>query len=114
MAKISGNSLEIEEAADALKGVMEKDVKEIVLTISSYIMKLAGLGEDIEKNKVKAMENIKNGLAYKKFLELIKIQGGNINYLNNIPKAKYIMPVISEETGYVQNLNAEKCRYSFS
>lgn len=39
---------------------MEEDVKEIVLTLSAYIMKLAGLGENIEENKKKAVRNIEN------------------------------------------------------
>lgn len=60
IGKNIGNSLEIEEALDALNGKMEEDVKEIVLTLSAYIMKLAGLGEDIEENKKKAVRNIEN------------------------------------------------------
>ena len=39
---------------------MEKDVQEIVLTLSAYIMKLAGLGENIEENKERASKNIQN------------------------------------------------------
>jgi len=107
-----GNSLEVEEAVNALKGKMEEDVKEIVLEISSYILKLAGLGEDIEENKKRVMENIKNGLSYKKFTELIKKQNGDISYLDNIPKAKYIIPIKSEISGIVNTLNARKCRRS--
>jgi len=33
-----------------------------------------------------------------------------MSYLENIPKAKYILPVKSEKTGYVSGLNAEICR----
>ncbi len=56
----SGNSLEIEEARDALNGKMETDVKEVVLELVSYILKLAGKGDDLEENKKKAIENIEN------------------------------------------------------
>lgn len=104
-----GNSLEVEEAVKALKGEMEEDVKEIILEVASYILKLAGLGEDLEENKDRAMKNIRNGLAYKKFVELVKKQNGDISYLENIPKAKHIISVKAERAGYVKELDAKKC-----
>lgn len=88
---------------------MEEDVKEIVLEIASHILKLAGLGENLEENRQKVMKNIQNGLAYKKFVELVEKQNGNISYLENIPKAKYIIPVKAEKSGYVKTLDAKKC-----
>ncbi|MDE5830794.1 MAG: pyrimidine-nucleoside phosphorylase, partial [Clostridia bacterium] len=94
--------MEIEEAKNALNGQMEEDVRNIVLEISSHILKLAGLGEDLEENKKRVIENIQNGLAYKKFVELIEKQHGDKNYLENIPKAKYIIPVKAEKSGYVK------------
>ena len=60
IGKAIGNSLEIEEAKNALQGYMEDDVKEIVLEIVAYILKLAGKGDNIEENKKKAIENIEN------------------------------------------------------
>ncbi len=106
-----GNSLEIIEAIECLKGNIPEDIKEIITTIGSYIIKLAGEGNDLNDNKVKILENIKNGKAYKKFLELVQNQGGDIEYIKNtekFEKAKYILPVISKEDGYVYKLNAEK------
>lgn len=106
-----GNCLEIVETVECLKGNIPEDIKEIITTIGSYIIKLAGKGENLEENKVKILENIKNGRAYNKFLELVQNQNGNIEYIKNtdkFEKAKYIVPVISEEEGYVEKLNAEK------
>lgn len=107
IGKNIGNSLEVAEAVKALKGTMEKDVKEVVLCITSQIMKLAGKGENIEENKQKILENIENGKAYEKFIELIERQNGNIEYLNNIEKAKYIVPIEAEQDGFVTKLDAE-------
>ena len=106
-----GNSLEIIEAIECLKGNIPEDIKEIITTIGSYMIKLAGKGNDLEENKVKIIENIKNGKAYNKFLELVQNQGGNIEFIKNtekFEKAKYILPVTSKEEGYVYKLNAEK------
>lgn len=106
-----GNSLEVIETVECLKGNIPEDIKEIITTIGSYIIKLSGKGENLEENKVKILENIKNGKAYNKFLELIQNQNGNIEYIKNtdkFEKAKYIIPVVSEKDGYVEKLNAEK------
>lgn len=105
-----GNTLEVLEAIKALKGEMEGDVRDIVLELGSYMIKLAGKGDDIEQNKKNMLENIENGKAYNKFIELIQNQGGNIEYIENTDKfkcAKYKIPVVSEKEGYVQRLQVE-------
>lgn len=105
-----GNTLEVLEAIKALKGKMEDDVRDVVLELGSYMIKLAGKGDDIEQNKKNMLENIENGKAYNKFIELIQNQGGDIEYIENTDKfkcAKYKIPVISEKEGYVQRLQVE-------
>ena len=106
-----GNTLEVIEATEALQGDMEDDVKEVVLELGSYMIKLAGKGENIEENKNKIIECIDSGKAYFKFLELIENQGGDVSYINDVSKfenAKFIYPVFSEKSGYVKALNTEK------
>lgn len=106
-----GNTLEILETIQCLKGNMPEDIKEIILGIGAQIIKLAGEGDNLEENRNKILENINNGRAYTKFLELVQIQGGDISYIENpekFQKARYIIPVYSEEEGYVEELNAEK------
>ena len=106
-----GNSLEIIEAIEFLKGNMPEDLKEVVLELGAYMIKLAGKGENIEANKVILLENIQNGKAYNKFIELIQKQGGNIEYIKDITKfeqAKVIREVMAISEGYVQEINAEE------
>lgn len=106
-----GNSLEMIEAIECLQNKMAPDVKEIILEIGAYIIKLSGNGDDLEENKKRILENIENGKAYNKFIQLIEKQGGDIEYvkdLSKFEKAKYILPVIANREGYVKSLNAEK------
>lgn len=106
-----GNTIEVIEAINALKGNIPEDLKAIVLELGSYMIKLAGLGENIEENKQKMIENIQNGKAYNKLLEMVKNQNGDISYLEDLEKlekAKYIIPVYSIEEGYIYEINAEK------
>lgn len=104
-----GNTLEIIEAVEALKGNMTEDIETIVTTIGAYIIKLSGNGDNIEENKLKIMENIKNKKAYNKFLELVSKQGGDISFIEStekFEKAKYIIPVVAKKEGYISELDA--------
>ena len=106
-----GNSLEIIEAIEFLKGNMPEDLKQVVLELGAYMVKLAGKGENINENKEKLLENIENGKAYNKFIELVQNQGGDIEYvrdINKFKKAEIIREVKSTNEGFVQEINAEE------
>ena len=107
-----GNTLEVIEAVEALKGNIAEDVKEVVLELGSNMLKLAGKGNNLEENESKMLENISNGKALEKFKELVANQGGDVSYIedtNKFEKAKYILPVILEnQKGTVKELKAEE------
>ena len=105
-----GNTIEVIEAIKFLRGEMPKDLLDVVLELGSQMIRLAGKGENIEENKQKMFENIKNGKAYNKLLELVKNQNGDISYIENVEKfekAKYIVPVYAQKEGYIYEINAE-------
>ena len=105
-----GNTLEVIEAIDALKGNMKEDVKEVVLALGSYMLKLAGKGDNIEENKLKIQQCITSNLAYEKFIELVEKQGGDTSYLkdtNKFEKAQYSENIIKNKTGYIKEIRAE-------
>lgn len=111
LGKNVGNTLEVIEAVEFLKGNIEEDVKQVVLELGSNMLKLVGKGDDIEKNKQLMLENVQNGKALEKLKELIQNQGGDISYIENtekFEKAKYIMEVIAGKEGTIQNLKAEE------
>ena len=106
-----GNNLEVIEAIEALKGNMQDDVKQVVLELGAYILKLAGKGDNIQENKEKILEVIKNGKAYEKFIMLVEKQGGDVTYIkdtNKFEKAKYQIDIFSKEDGYIEKIDAEE------
>ena len=107
-----GNNLEVIEAINFLSGKeMPEDLMEVVLEAGSQMIKLAGLGDDLDENKEKMIKNIKNGLALRKFKEMVKNQGGDISYLENtdkFPKSKYVIEVKSNKDGVISEINAEE------
>ena len=107
-----GNNLEVIEAVEFLKGnKIPEDLEKVVLELGAYMLKLAGRGNSIEENKKVLLENIKSQKALNKFLELIKMQNGDITYIENIEKmkkAKYIKPVYANKDGYIKRIDAKQ------
>lgn len=106
-----GNNLEIIEAIKCLKGDMPGDIKEVILELGAYILKLAGKGENIQENKNRILETINSGQGFHKFLQLVEKQGGDISYVedtNKFEKAKYQIEILSNEEGYISEINAEE------
>ena len=99
------------EVLDADDTVMPEDVKEVVLKLGSNMLKLAGISKNIEECKKLILQNIQNGNAYEKFIELVENQGGDIEYIkdtNKFEKAKYIMPVTADKDFKISEINAGK------
>lgn len=111
LGKAVGNSLEIKEAVQALSGKIQADVYEVVLEICTQIMLLSGKFSDAGKCQRQIKDVIKSGKALEKFKELVVRQGGDASYIDDLDKfekAKIIAPVISENKGYVEKLDAGK------
>ncbi|MGG7176101.1 pyrimidine-nucleoside phosphorylase [Clostridium paraputrificum] len=105
-----GNSLEIIEAINTLKGQGPKDLLDLALTLGSYMLILAKKVSNFDEGKSLLLENIKNGKALEKLKEFVDAQGGNSEYIDNtelFPKAKYIIKVKAEKSGVISKIHAE-------
>ena len=106
-----GNSLEMIEAIEALKGNMPSDVKEVILELGSYMLKLAGKGNDIQENKNKIEEIINSNKAYEKFVELVEKQCGDSSYIkdtNKFETSNFKIEVTAKCSGYINEIEAGK------
>ncbi|MDP4178054.1 MAG: pyrimidine-nucleoside phosphorylase, partial [Bacillota bacterium] len=105
-----GNALEVKEAINTLQGRGPKDLFELCLTLGSNMVYLAGKANTVEEARTLLLETVKNGSAINKLKEFVAAQGGNPAQVDNpdlLPKAKYIVPVISDREGCVKKINAE-------
>ena len=105
-----GNSLEIIEAIDTLKGKGPKDFYELCIQISANTIYALGLTKTLEDALELAQEKIYNGSAFNHFKEMVLLQGGNISYIDNptlFEKPKYIIPLYSKEEGYVSLIDTK-------
>lgn len=109
LGKNIGNSLEVIEAVDTLKGNGPEDLTEISVLLSAKLLELAGKGT-FEECKALAKSKIDDGSALGKLAEAVRLQGGDDNYILNtelFPKAKFSREIIAEESGYISAMNTE-------
>jgi pyrimidine-nucleoside phosphorylase len=106
-----GNANEVCEAIRVLKGMGAEDETTVALTIASIMTVLGGAYKTRSEAHEALTQKIKSGEALNKFKELIKIQGGNPEVVDNtelLPKAKYNIPITAEGSGYVTAIEAEQ------
>lgn len=98
-----GNSLEIIEAVETLRGNGPDDLTEVSVSLAAKLLELAGMGTNAECREI-ALSKIRDGSALEKLCEMVKLQGGNPDYIRNtemFPADKYIYNVIMPESGYI-------------
>ncbi len=106
-----GNSNEIKEVIDVLRGNGPEDETIIALTIASHMCVLGGAFNKFETAYEKLMEIISSGKAVSMLKRLVNIQGGNGDFIDNpdkFPQAKNHIEIKTTESGYINLLNAEK------
>ena len=119
LGKAVGNAIEIKEVISFLLSdeatltmYENKELKDIVFEISAQMMKMAGLGDDIEKNKLEVLKAITSRKAYDKFIEIIKAQGAHIyNVYMDWISMSLDMPVLNDNVKYLKEIYAEKDGY---
>lgn len=97
-----GNGLEVKEAIDILSYRGNKDLKELCIVLSSYMVSLAK-NIDYKDARKLVIDNLINGKALSKFKEFVFKQGGDIN---NILISKNVVDVRSNKDGYINDINS--------
>lgn len=104
-----GMGLEVLEALDFLRGGGSDDIKELVLKLGMEILRLAGVAGSTLSAKQSVERVIEDGSALKKFMEMIKAQGGSAPWLEDpskYPMPKHIRKLPAPKRGYVHNINS--------
>ena len=105
-----GNSLEVIEAIEILKGNIQGDLLDVTLKLGAHMLILGKKAETEEKAIKLLKENINNKKAIKKFEEMIIQQHGNPNIINDyslLPKSKFNYELLSKKEGYINSINTE-------
>ena len=106
-----GNSLEVLEAIQTLKGDGPSDFYEHCIDTSVQILMLAGKAKDMSETQQMAIETITNGQALDKFRAMVIAQGGDVQVVNDptqILKFAQFYPVVYHgKDGFINCVNAE-------
>ena len=97
-----GNSLEIKEAIETLKGKGPDDLKETCIELAYQILKETNK-YDNQSLKTLIKENLENGKAYEKFEQLVKAQNGNLEFKENENLIK--TTIYSKQKGYINTID---------
>lgn len=111
LGRAVGNAIEVCEAVDILRGHKEglQDVWAVAVEVAGHMIYTAGLSEDLETGKKKALEMVSSGQALEKFKEWVQAQGGNPAIAvdrDSLFKAKYTEDLLAQEDGYVDQIDA--------
>lgn len=111
LGRAVGNSIEIEEVIEFLKGNMCEDLEELTFELAGITFLKLGMFNNIEDSKKYLKELIESGKALEKFREIIKSQYGEIGIIedyNMLPQAKIKYQKKSKQDTYVKNIDALK------
>lgn len=104
-----GNSLEVIESVEVLKGHGPADLTEVCYQLAANMLYLAGKGS-LEECRHMAEEAVASGAAYEKLKQMFAAQGGDVSVLDDpdkFQKAKFSRPLLAAESGYLVRMNTE-------
>ena len=105
-----GNSLEVIEAIETLRGEGPSDFKEVVFALGAQMLVFAGKAAETAEAKSLMESAIADGSALSKFVEFVLVQGGDAAAVYDtslLPVASQTLVVESPRDGYVHRILAE-------
>ncbi|MGM8365270.1 pyrimidine-nucleoside phosphorylase [Virgibacillus sp. W0181] len=105
-----GNALEVKEAIDTLKGGGPNDLRELCLTLGSYMIVHSGKTTNLDEARKLLETNLANGKAFDTFKTFLSAQGGDVSVVDDptkLPTAAFIIDLPSETDGYVSEIIAD-------
>jgi thymidine phosphorylase (EC 2.4.2.4) len=105
-----GNACEICESVQLLKGEGPEDLKELVLTLGSYMLILAGKTESVDVGKEMMERAIKNGEGYLRFKRMVEMHGGKFEDIEreDFTKTEISEEVKAQEEGYISFMDTRR------
>jgi pyrimidine-nucleoside phosphorylase len=104
-----GNSLEVIEAIETLKGKGPKDLEEVSFELAARMLELGGKG-DADWCRGQVREAVSSGKALEKFAEMVRRQGGDehiINDYNIFDRAEFVHNLVSQADGYIESIKTD-------
>lgn len=111
LGRAVGNSLEVIEAIETLKGNGPEDITELSLELAGMMIFAGGRADSQEAGRLMAQEALESGAALEKMRSFISGQGGDERVIGDYSLFKghaFEEDVICQESGYVTELHAKQ------
>ncbi|MDZ4198591.1 MAG: thymidine phosphorylase, partial [Kiritimatiellia bacterium] len=111
LGRAIGNSLEVIESVETLRGRGPDDVLELTLALSAEALVLAGKAVNPDAARTLLRERIADGSAFERFKQLTALQGGDPEALEDyhrLPCARLQTPLTAASSGFIAEVDAEK------
>lgn len=105
-----GNSLEVIEAIETLKGKGPKDLQDLCVYLATQMLLLSGKAKKEKDARLKIMQTLYSGKGLEKFRQLVEAQGGDIMMIEDterFPKSSIAEVITAPKNGYISSLLAE-------
>lgn len=106
-----GNSLEVVEAIETLKGNGPEDLVEMCYALGSQMVVLAQKAATLEEARELLEDALISGKAFDKFKEMVKNQGGDLSVVESpelMMTAKYKIELPAKTSGYINRIVANE------
>jgi pyrimidine-nucleoside phosphorylase len=111
LGRAVGNSLEVIECIETLKGRGPKDLEDLSVLLASRMVRLAGLAKTDAEAEAKVLAALVSGAGLEKLRQIIEQQAGDprvIDDYSRLPTAPNRTMILAELSGYVTDLHAER------
>jgi pyrimidine-nucleoside phosphorylase len=111
LGRMIGNSLEVREAIQTLKGTGPADLTELCLTMGGLMLWLGERAVSPEAGQGLLQELLENGGALTKFREFIAAQHGQAAVIDDerlLPTAPVVLPVYTVTEGWVDTISCRE------
>jgi pyrimidine-nucleoside phosphorylase/thymidine phosphorylase len=109
IGRMVGNALEILESIDILSGKGPEDSMHLTIELGAEMLLLGNLTSSLDEGRRKVKEVLENGKALSKFLQMVRAQGGDENFVLE-PKRLLLGPnkIVIEATsaGYLESIDS--------
>jgi pyrimidine-nucleoside phosphorylase len=116
LGRAVGNALEVAECIEVLNGEgsgvqNSNDLRELSLVLSAWMFFLGKRARTVDEGRELAEQMISSGKAREKFREMIQLQGGNADVMDNpnlLPQAQQKADIKSPAAGFVTAIMSEQ------
>jgi pyrimidine-nucleoside phosphorylase len=111
LGKMIGNSLEVVEVVDVLRGEGPEDLRQLCIELAGWMLQLGGISESVAEGKKQSEKIIASGRALDKFRRMVELQGGDPRTIDDpkkLPQAQHTKIFSSSENGYLVSLQCEQ------